>query len=141
MYQNPVLFPQITNRESWPWTLQVYDDDTGDLVSLVDGSGNPLYAITLQVMRGKWNCGPYGGFTPSPWYDEYDGSPIITATLADYIAIVDTGTISVQIPKKLMQTLRPQSYDVYMTLYDATSDDGRQLIVGRLPVVFGGQNT
>ncbi len=34
MYENPVLFPQISNRESWNQIVQIADDDTGDLIAL-----------------------------------------------------------------------------------------------------------
>jgi hypothetical protein len=35
MYQNPVLFPQVTNREDFTQTVSLFDDDTGELLDLV----------------------------------------------------------------------------------------------------------
>lgn len=149
MYQTPVFFPQISNRESWVPTIQIYDDDTGDLIALVDGNGNALYAITLEIRPPRRHG--YNGVSPSPYYDSCDGEPIIYATLAQgasaansggYIAIPDTGTITIQIPKSVMQTLRrTETYDVFLTLDDTANDDGRQILIGKLPVLWGGQNT
>src|ERR1700744_5033361 len=89
MYQNPVLFPQISNRESWLQTVQIADDDTGDLIALTDDDNNPLYAITLEIQppRLPGGAGDFGGYGTNPWYDT-SGGPIISATLADYITIV-----------------------------------------------------
>lgn len=140
MYENPVYFPQISNRESWNQIIQIADDDTGSLIALTDGNGNPLYAITLEISR----AGPprsYGGYgVPFPYYD-LDCAPIITASLANYISIVDTGTIQIAIPKSVVTTLSPQTYDVFLTIDPNGADDGRQLLIGKVPVLYGGRNT
>jgi hypothetical protein len=141
MDQNNVTFPQITNRESWNWTLAIYDDDTGDLVNLVDGNKNPLYAITVEISRMPNEGGHgYGGPIDPSYYDDWCG-PEIVATLANYITIPDNGTIAVNIPKAVMSGLRAKSYGVFMTLYDASTDTGRQIFIARLPVLYGGRNT
>ena len=151
MYQNPVLFPQISNRESWVQTVQIYDDDTGDLITLVDGNGNAVYAVTLAIQPEQ--RGGYSGVSSNSSYYGCDyGEPVIYSTLAQglpalnpggYIALVDTGTISIQIPKSVMQTLRggPRTWDVYLTIDDTANDDGRQILIGKLPVFYGGRNT
>lgn len=139
MFENPVLFPQISNREGWLQIIAIADDDTGDLIALTDSNNNPLYAITLEISAAapRGGCGGYG---PQPYYD-FDGEPIISGTLANYISIVGTGTIQIQIPKSVMQTLGARTYDVFLTLDPNNEDDGRQLLIGRLPVFFGGRNT
>lgn len=141
MYENPVLFPQTTNRESWRETVEIVDDDTDELIALTDGNGNPLYAITLEIsaVEPEGNCGGYG-LPPGPFYD-FAGTPVISASLADFIAIVDTGTIQIAIPKSKMTALRPRTYDVFLTIDPNGADDGRQLLIGRLPVLYGGRNT
>ena len=149
MYENPVIFPQITNRESWLQSVQVSDDDTGDLISLLDDNGNALYAIALEIRRSHHGDSGYSG--PSPYYDDAGCDAVIYANLAQgaapitagsYIAIVDTGVIDIQIPKSIMKTLHGRStYDVYLTIEDTAGDDGRQLLIGRLPVFQGGSNT
>lgn len=64
------------------------------------------------------------------------------ASLANYITIPDTGTIQVQIPYAVMQTLRSaKTYDVYLRLEDVANADARQLLIGKLPVAFGGHGT
>lgn len=143
MYENPVLFPQVSNRESWNPVIQIADDDTGDLIALTDSNNNPLYAITLSIepahMPGVW-----GGFGSAPGnfpYYDFPNDPIIQATLANYISIVDTGTIQIAIPKSVMQTLRARTYDVFLTIDPVNADDGRQILIGKLPVLYGGRNT
>ena len=142
MYENPVLFPQITNRESWNQIVQIADDDTGDLIALTDANNNPLYAITLEISPARLpgGGGDFGGYGSNPYYDSC-GGPIISATLADYIAILDTGTFEISIPKSIVQKLRARTYDVYLTIDPLNEDDGRQLLIGRLPVFYGGRNT
>lgn len=140
MYQNPTLFPAISNRESWLQTVQIVDDDTGDIISLLDGGGNPLYAIALEIIPAapRGHVG-YGNF-PSPWYDN-DCAPSVSASLADYITIVDVGTIQIQIPKSVIRSLSARTYDVFLTIDPNDADDGRQLLIGRLPIAYGGRNT
>lgn len=142
MYENPVLFPQISNRESWNPIVQIADDDTGDLITLTDSNNNSLYAITLEISAAGPNhgCGGYGTNT-TPYYG-FDGEPVITATLSNYISIVDTGTIQISIPKSVITSLhRTRTYDVFLTIDPLNADDGRQLLIGKLPVMFGGVNT
>lgn len=142
MYQFPVLFPPISNRESWVQTIQIADDQTGDLITLTDGSGNPLYQLYLEISppRGQGGYGgPYGG---SPYYyDNVSGGARILATLDNYLSIIDVGTIQVQIPYTIIQTLRrSETYDVFMSIVDVAGVDARQLFIGKLPVHYGGHN-
>lgn len=135
MYEQPVLFPPTSNRETWLQIVQIADDQTGDLISLTDDSGNPLYSVYLEITHSRRGGGG------SSYYDEC-GSPVISASLADYIAIVGTGTVQVQIPYTVMQSLSGgRTYDVYMRLEDAASADARQLLIGRLPVAHGGRGS
>ena len=141
MYENPVLFPPISNRETWLQTVQIFDDETGDLISLTDTQGNPLYSVSLEIAPSRhssaWNNGGYSQST----YDAYC-EPEIMASLADYISIVGTGTIQVQIPYTVMQTLcGGKTYAVYMRLEDAANADARQLLIGKLPIAYGGRGS
>ena len=119
--------------------IQIFDDQTGDLISLTDASGNPLYAIYCEISPPRH--GGAGGWPSAysyAWYDN-DGQPLILASLADYITIPDTGTIQVQIPYTVMQTLRgSKTYNVYVRLEDVANADARQILIGKLPVFFGG---
>jgi hypothetical protein len=142
MYQNPTLFSPVSNRESFgPIIVQIADDDTGDLIALTDqpaGAGNALYGLNLEIMPSHPHRGPP---SLSPWYDDCDG-PVITGSLANYISIVDTGTFQILVPKSVMKTLHAgRTYDIFMTITTNGEDDGRQLWIGRLPVLYGGRNT
>ena len=147
MYQNPVLFPQQSNRESFVQTAQLFDDQTGDLITLVDGNGNALYEIYLEISPER-NASYYLQ-NASPYYDAV-GEPIISATLSQgssatapgVITIPDTGTITIQVPYTTMQSLRGgRTYAVYLRLEDTAGADARQLLIGRLPVFFGGMGS
>lgn len=148
MWQNPTLFPQITNHESWVQTAQIFDDDTGDLIDLTDGEDNAAYAIALDIMPPR-RAGYSGYVGSSPWYDWGYGEPVLHAYLAqgspaqqagNWLSIVDTGTINIQIPVSRMKTLRGTlTYDVFLRLEDTANDDARQVLIGRLPVIFGGR--
>lgn len=153
MYQNPTLFPQTSNRESFRCTVQLIDDDTGDPIQLLDGNNNFLYTIVLEIQKAEpapHDVGFWLGGTVPPYYDD-DDAPIITTSVASgaanpsatsLLSIVDIGTIQIFIPKNTFRTLRgTRTYDVYMTVYDPAIDDGRQLFIGRIPVMYGGRTT
>lgn len=139
MYQNPTLFPAISNRQSWRQVVELADDDTGDLILLTDESGAALYAIALEITASN----PTSHWQRSTYPSSYDGGcdPSISASLSDYISIVGTGTIQISIPKSVIATLSPQTYDVFMTITDTAEDDARQILIGRLPVLYGGRST
>lgn len=156
MYEYPVLFPPMSNRESFVSTIQIADDQTGDLITLTDTLNNPLYAIFLEISPPRHH-GRYGGQYSSPYYyDNWTGEPRILATLSNYLSIPDTGTIQVQIPYTVIQTLRGGlTYDVYLRMESVGGDwngdfnsdfpadpiDARQLLIGKLPIHFGGHGT
>lgn len=139
MYQNPTLFREISNREGWLQIIQLADNDTGDLITLVDANNNPLYGLNIEITPAQPRA-HLTGYGPTPWYDDFC-EPILSGSLADLISIVDVGTIQIMVPKSKMQGLRASTYDVYLTITDVASDDGRQLLIGRLPVLYGGRNT
>lgn len=142
MYQNPVLFDPISSRETWLIYRQFADDDTGDLIALEDDAGDPLYDLTLEIMDAVTSFNQTG-YAPTPWQFADYNVPIITATLANYITIVDANTIQIRIPKSVIGTLcGPRTYEVYLTIADVDdADDCRQALIGRLPVLYGGRNT
>jgi len=140
---NPTLFPAISNRETWQQVILLSDGDTGDAIELTDaanGSGNPLYGVNLEIAPAREPRGGMG-IGISPFYDDWD-SPVITGSLSNYITIIGAGVIQIVIPKSIMQSLRAtQTYDVFLTLTTNGEDDGRQLLIGRLPVFYGGRST
>lgn len=44
MFQNPTLFPQVTNRESWSPIISLFDDDTGQPINLTYTLGSGTFA-------------------------------------------------------------------------------------------------
>lgn len=142
MYESPVLFPAISNRETWLQIIQICDDQTGDPIVLTDGNGNPLYQIYCEISppREGWHGGFGGGYGEFGWYGGGFGEGIIHASLANYITIPDIGTIQIQIPYKIMETLRgaTRTYNVYLRLVDEAAGDARQLLIGKLPVIYAG---
>ena len=141
MYQNQVLFPEISNRETWLQIIQISDDDTGDLIALTDVNNNPLYSFYCEISPPR-RSGYYNGSYPSSqWYDDC-GDVIVTAMLGTYITIVDVGTIQIQIPYTVIQSLRGgRTYNVYLRIEDIPNSDARQILIGRLPIAFGGLGT
>lgn len=143
MYQYPVLFPAISSRETWFHIIQIVDDQTGDPITLLDTSGNPLYSIFCEISPPEDG----GGFGFRDGYPSANGGfyagagePIIFASLADFITIPDVGTIQIQIPPSVMKKLRgTRTYDVYIRIVDEPNDDARQILIGKLPVAFGGR--
>jgi hypothetical protein len=139
LYQNPVAFPAVSNRESFVQTVEIFDDQTGDLISLTDADDDVIYQIFLEISPPRDHHHGGGGYSTysGPYYSD-SGDVRIFATLDDYLSVVDTGTINVQIPFTVMQKLHGATYDIYMRIVSQADDDARQLFVGKLPVVFGG---
>lgn len=144
MFQNPVIFPAVSTRQRWTQILGIYDDDTGDPLTLTDDDDEALYTFTLEIIEQQRV--PYGndsGYGAPATLGQYAGpNPVITKTLGDGIEITDTGTIEIVVDKPDLQTLIPGTYDVFLTIADASdTDDCQQVLIGRLPVLYGGRNT
>lgn len=145
MYQNPTLFPQITTRETWLQVVKLTDEDTGEAIALTDGAagaGNPVVTIKVELQRAEPRPAALN-FGSGVYYDgPYDAEPILSASIGSGVTIIDTGVFQIRFTKTQMQTLTPGTYDVFMTIADVTdADDSRQIMLGRLPVLYGGRNT
>ena len=87
------------------------------------------------------------------WYDfgtPSDTGPILAASLADYISIIDVGVIQIEIPESIFKGVLDAPYHAVsgsftrtlmasMTMTDSVHT--RQLYRGRLPVMYGGVST
>jgi hypothetical protein len=77
-----------------------------------------------------------------------DLGPLLSATLANYISVIDLGIIQVRIPESVFRTLgsapggpsQPSgghgTFTLGMTMTDSV--DTRQVMLGNLPVLYGG---
>lgn len=84
------------------------------------------------------------------WYDfgtPDDQGPILQATLANYIDIVDIGVLQINIPESVFKTILDVPYNSQSNTYARTflacmtmtdSINTRQIFTGRLPVLYGG---
>src|SRR5271155_798617 len=77
----------------------------------------------------------------SPWYDWGGGipggpAPIIMAGLGTGLSIIDVGFIQINIPESTMRQLHHKTYLACLTLTDSVST--RQVITGKLPMLYGG---
>lgn len=153
MYQLPVLFDAISNRESWVQTVEVFDDETGDPIALQDASGNNYVQAYLEISPERHH-GCWGNQINQPVYYDFDGEPIITADLTNYLFIVEASILQIQIPYTVIESLHGgHTYNVYLRfvfLPDFSSDfstqfnvsnDARQILIGKLPVYYGGRRT
>lgn len=130
---NPVLFPQVTNRESVQQIIGLYDADTGEAIDLTD------LTFQLEVRRTGLgsNCysAGYGSSSDIGVSDSY-GRPEFTLTLDDGLEVIDTGMLQMSITVDQMRTLTPDTYSIAMTASNGV--DTRQVFLGMLPVLFGG---
>jgi hypothetical protein len=133
MYANPILFPQVTNRESWVPVIELRDDDTGDPIDLSGLTSIQLEVRIIGRSVGHWS-------TPmAPWYDDPpEAYPILTASLGNGIAILDVGYFQVVFPETKMRTLKAGTYRVGCVASDGSDQGTRQLFVAQLPVIDGG---
>lgn len=131
MYQNPVLFPQQTNRESFAPIVAIFDDDTGELVDL---SG-----LTFQLeIRNTGSGSGHFASPAAPFFSDVPGSPLLTATLGNGITVLDIGVFQVIFSEIQMRSLRAGTYSIACTATDGSPAGSRQLFLGRLPVLDGG---
>lgn len=94
---------------------------------------------------------PGSGYTI--WWDfgaTVNQGPILQATLANYLSIVDIGTILIRIPEVIFKTVLDVPFNSQNSTFAATlaacmtgtdGADTRQFFVGRLPVLYGGVTT
>lgn len=124
---------------------------TGYVTSYTSGSGAIVcqFGLTYQFeIRGETPNNTGAGYIA--WYDfgtPDDQGPILQATLANYISIIDIGAVQITIPESVFKTLLDVPYNSQSNTYARTflacmtmtdSINTRQLFVGRLPVLYGG---
>lgn len=130
----------MTNRESWTLTVSIFDDDTGDPISLTDDSDNPVVSIQFEVRRprpvgGRGYAEGYG----SAYYDfgSYGEGPILTAAIGNGISLLDVGVFQVYFSETQMRALYPLTWNVGCTLASLDGVDTRQVFRAKLPILDG----
>lgn len=134
MLRNPYTFilPQFSNREDFYLQLGVFDDDTGDAIDMASLGWTFQFEIRRAPPRGDLDA-----FTP--WYDEGDQSPIITATNGTgpgFVNIVDVGDLLIWIPESVMKKLHHRTYSAALVANDGTRQF--QVFKAMLPIYRGG---
>lgn len=126
---NPVLFPQVTNRESFRQIIGLYDDDTNDPLDLT----SLTFACEVRFQTNVISQPNYG---VSYYDDTVYGNPVITLSLGSGLTVIDLGQLEVLITAAQMRGLCAGTYSIALTASDDT--DTRQIFLGFLPVLFGG---
>lgn len=132
MYANPVLFPQVTNRESFAPIIGIYDD--------ADGSPVDLTGLTfqLEIRRAGYGSGHFAS-PMVPFYDDApEAAPVLKASLGSGIAVLGVGVFQATFSETQMRTLCAGTYSIACTATDGSAAGARQLFLGRLPVLDGG---
>lgn len=124
---------------------------SGYVTSYTKGSGSITcqFGLTYQFeIRGETPNNTGSGYIA--WYDfgtPDDQGPILQATLANYISIIDIGIVQINIPESVFKTILNVPYNSQSNTYARTflasmtltdSINTRQIFVGRLPVLYGG---
>lgn len=132
------LFPPVSTRETFIQTVSLNDEDTGDVIALVDDDDDPVVTIKVELqLAGPRPLGPR-----YPYYDDPLTTPELSASIGSGITIMDDNTFEIRFTKTQMASLMPGTYDLYCTIADADNPDNcRTLILGRVPVLYGGRNT
>ena len=137
--------------------IKIVDTATGlnQLLGYVTSYSATTGALTCQIgwtfqfeIRGDPPLSITGGYVT--WYDfgtPPDTGPLLAASLANYISIVDVGVIQVEIPEIIFKGVLDSPYSAVsggstrtlmasMTMTDSVHT--KQVYRGRLPIVYGG---
>lgn len=139
MYISEILLPQMTNRESWTFTVALHDDDTGEPIALTDANNIPIVTFQLEVRRSMPGRGYGGGY--SNYYSgigSISDGPVLTASLGNGITIVDTGVIQIYFSETQMRSLcGALTWNVGCTMASTDGIDVRQIFRAKLPILEG----
>ena len=140
--------------------IQIADTATGSnqMLGYVTGYSATTGTLTVQIgwtfqfeIRGDPPNTISGAYVS--WYDfgtPSDTGPILAASLADYISIIDVGVIQIEIPESIFKIVLDAPYHAVSGAFARTlkasitmtdSVHTRQVYRGRLPVLYGGVST
>lgn len=108
---NQTNFRRISNRADWSETIELIDDDTGEVITDLDD-----VIVRVQVREG---C-----------------RPVLTAETGDETVVVSSfGTITWTFPASRLSNICPGTYEVGITIERNGSVE--QELIGSLPVYEG----
>jgi hypothetical protein len=130
MYQ--FNFKQVSNCADWIESVELTDEDTGDLIDLTG------YTITLQVswqtprgqgfVRGNYGPGGYG-------YNGFADNALVASTTNGKITVPSLGVFTWTFRASDMASLAAGNYEVGVIMANPPSTE--QLILGVVPIVNG----
>src|SRR3569832_1824759 len=123
---DPILFPAVTNRESWTYLLQLNDEDTGEAIDLTDYT----FVCEVRCLGARSNYDT--GYSPNYDYGSVVSGPTITVATT----IVGTGEVQLDITEAQLRSLSPATYSIAMTASNEV-ETTRQIFLGHLPVKNG----
>lgn len=124
-----VNFPETSNAADWIGTVQLNDDDTGDLIDLTGCT--VTFMVVPQTARGS---GTGGGGWPNV-YGNF-GTPVLTASTANgKITLPSTGIIQWTFRASEMAGLQAGFYEAGLRI--EKSPDTTQILIGQVPIING----
>lgn len=129
---DPILIADASGLNTMAGYVTSYVASTGALVCQI--------GLTFQF-EIRWQDHHRLTDDYSPFYDFGGGAPngpapIISASLGNGLTIVDLGYLLINIPETKMRTLHHKTYLASLTMTDSVST--RQVLVGKLPILYGG---
>jgi hypothetical protein len=125
-----VNFPETSNASDWIGTLQLNDDETGDLIDLTGCT--VTFMIVPQTFRGSGT----GGLTyPNPNLSH--SQPVLTASTSNgKITLPSLGIIQWTFRASEMETIAAGNYEAGLQI--EKSPDTTQILLGKVPIINGG---
>lgn len=125
-----VNFPEVSNAADWIGTVQLNDEDTGDLIDLTG------WTITLMVVPQTTRGSGTGGQSGWPNINYQTNTAVLTASTTNgKITVPSTGIIQWTFRASELETIPAGFYEVGLRMVN--SPDTTQIILGNLPIVNG----
>ena len=125
-----VNFPETSNVSDWIGTVQLNDDDTGDLIDLTGCT--VTFMVVPQTARGSGTGG--GGGWPNI-YSTQTTPVLVASTTNGKITLPSTGIIQWTFRASEMAALPGGFYECGLRIFK--SPDTTQILLGQLPIING----
>lgn len=125
-----VNFPETSNSADWIGTVQLNDDEDGELIDLTGCT------VTLMVVPQTTRGSGTGGQSGWPNINYQTNTAVLTASTTNgKITLPSVGIIQWTFRASEMETIPAGFYEVGMRI--EKSPDTTQIILGQLPIVNG----